>query len=379
MSDRPCLVTNFAYGTGPYLRITELALSINDHLERLGQPRHRIVLPLVYGSKQRRIMREEFGDEMDARPEEFVLDETLGELFRETFYRDESYGSYLRRWVGDFEEWSERISGYLHEEYGDSIGFELSRAPRISLDVSPSYYTSFGYLSKIFEEERREANARLPDDLLVVAADLARETEREHDRQFISVPGTFTHCPDRKPRYATEQLVPPLMKPPETPETEVDRGIYVTVSGIPGLEDLYHEAKSLDYRVYTNDPDALGGGIKALPSVVTSDAIEFHVARAGWGSVWLSLFAETPLLIPAWNPSDDPEIRHNVRAIEELGIGNTFSEDRAKISSDSGKRIRSNMRDIKDQLRTEYGTLSGIGVAGERIATDVGERGGAER
>jgi len=379
MSDRPCLVTNFAYGTGPYLRITELALSVNDHLERLGHPRHRIVLPLVYGSKQRRIMREEFGEEMDARPEEFVLDETLGDLFRETFYGDESYGSYLRRWVGSFEEWSDRISGYLREEYGDSIGFELARAPRVSLDVSPSYYTSFGYLSEIFEEERGEANPRLPDDLLAAAADLAVETEREHDRQFISVPGTFTHRPDRTPGYDTEQLVPPLMEPPEPPEAEPDRGIYVTVSGIPGLEALYREARSLGYRVYTNDPDALGGGVKALPSVVTSDAIEFHVARAGWGSVWLSLFAETPLLMPTWRPSDDPEIRHNVRAIEALGIGNTFNEDRAKIPSDRGKRIRSNMRDFKDQLRTDYGTLSGIGVAGERIATDVGDREGAKR
>lgn len=379
MSHRPCLVTNFAYGTGPYLRITELALSINDHLERVGQPRHRIVLPLVYGSKQRRIMREEFGHEMDSHPEEFVLDETLGELFRETFYGDESYGSYLKRWVENFEGWSDRISGYLHEEYGGSIGFELSRAPRVSLDVSPSYYTSFGYLSEIFEEERKEANAQVPDDLLAAAADLAAETEEEHDRQFISVPGTFTHRPDRTPGYASEQLVPPMMELPEPPEMEPERGIYVTVSGIPGLEDLYHEARSLGYQVYTNDPDALGGGIKALPSVVISDTIEFHIARAGWGSVWLSLFAETPLLMPVWRPSDDPEIRHNVRAIEELGIGNTFNDGRPKISSDCGKRIRSNMRDLKNQLRTDYGTLSGISLAGERIATDVTERGGAER
>jgi len=379
MVDRPCLVTNFAYGTGPYLRITELALSVNDHLERLGRPRHRIVLPLVYGSKQRRIMREEFGREMDARPAEFVLDETLGDLFRETFYGDESYRSYLQRWVANFDEWSERIAGYLADEYGESVRFELSRAPRVSLDVSPSYYTSFGYLSEIFAAERDESDSALPDELLAVARDRAVQTEREHDLQFISEPGTFTHRPDRTPGYPAEELVPPLMEPPELPETEPERGIYVTVSGIPGLEDIYREARSLGYKVYTNDPGALGGGEWALPSVMASDAIEFHVARAGWGSVWLSLFTETPLLMPPWRPSDDPEIRYNVRAVEETGIGNTFNERQPKLPPDRGKRIRSNMRDLKDELRTDYGTLSGIDVAGERIATDVAERAGAER
>jgi|AntDeeMetageno50_2_1112565.scaffolds.fasta_scaffold00119_13 hypothetical protein len=377
MTDRPCLVTNFAYGTGPYLRITELAVSVNDHLERLGHPRHRIVLPLIYGSKQRRIMREEFGSEMDDRPEEFVFDERLGELFAETFYGDESYRSYLQRWVSRFDEWSERISEYLDDEYGDAVRFELSRAPRVSLDVSPSYYTSFGYLSKIFSKEIEASNSALPEELLSAARQRAVETEQEHDLQFISEPGTFTHCPDRTPTYPTEELVAPLMEPPEPPETEPNRGIYVTVSGIPGLEELYQEARSLDYNVYTNDPEALGGGTKALPSVLGSDAIEFHVARAGWGSVWLSLFTETPLLMPAWQPSDDPEIRYNVEAIEAVGIGSTFNEHQSKVLPDYGNRIRSNMRELKDQLRAEYRTLNGIDLAARKIATDLDERMGS--
>jgi hypothetical protein len=127
--------------------------------------------------------------------------------------------------------------------------------------------------------------------------------------------------------------------------------------------------------VYTNDPDALGGGERALPSIMTSDAIEFHFARAGWGSVWLSLLTSTPLLMPPYRHSDDPEIRYNVQAIEELGIGDTYKNRGKSLSPERGQRIRSHMRDLRDQLRGEYGKLNGIEIAASEIVSDLTARG----
>ena len=79
------IVTNFAYGTGPYLRTTELAIAVNNRLQRLGKERLGIIVPLVYGEKQIRVMREEFGEHQKAFPGEILFDEALGDIIRSVF------------------------------------------------------------------------------------------------------------------------------------------------------------------------------------------------------------------------------------------------------------------------------------------------------
>ncbi len=86
MNER-ALVTNFAYGTGPYLRTTELALAFNDELEARGHERLRIIVPWVYGEKQRSVMLEEFGTHLRQRRDEIVLDPGLGAELKRIFFR----------------------------------------------------------------------------------------------------------------------------------------------------------------------------------------------------------------------------------------------------------------------------------------------------
>ena len=74
------IILNFSSGFGPFLRTTELAVAVNNLLaEKLGQ-RLGIIVPLVYGERQKNIMLEMFGDIINRWPAELVLAEELGDL-----------------------------------------------------------------------------------------------------------------------------------------------------------------------------------------------------------------------------------------------------------------------------------------------------------
>src|SRR3989338_5042661 len=96
---RKFIATNFAYGTGPYLRTNNLALLFNDELEKRGKEKMQIIVPLVYGEKQKRIMEEEFG-----KPKEIVFDEKLGKILGSIFYGNNTYSESLEKWATNCRE-----------------------------------------------------------------------------------------------------------------------------------------------------------------------------------------------------------------------------------------------------------------------------------
>ncbi len=50
------IITNFAYGNGPYCRAVDLAIALNNRLPGEGLEKHQILIPLVYGRKQMDIL-----------------------------------------------------------------------------------------------------------------------------------------------------------------------------------------------------------------------------------------------------------------------------------------------------------------------------------
>src|SRR3989344_6147702 len=110
-------VTNFAYGTGPYLRTTELVIAFNDVLEARGKKRIPFVIPLVYGEKQKRVMREEFGAHAEQHPEEFLLDERFGAILKSIFYGDSTYEDALKKWTEHIEGVSSEARNHLKSTF----------------------------------------------------------------------------------------------------------------------------------------------------------------------------------------------------------------------------------------------------------------------
>ena len=217
------IVTNFAYGTGPYLRTTDLAIAMNHELESRGHARLGIIVPWVYGERQKRVMLEEFAEHEKNYPGEIILDDTLGALLRSVFYGNATYEQALSKWIDSYKQVSnaahEHLSGVIDGETlsgeklqisGKDIVMELSRSPRVRFDVAPAYFTSFAYIGEILERSRGVEAIDVPFDLLEKGIEAANWVEQNQRMRAIAWPATFAYLGDHMPRYKGEMLVPPI-------------------------------------------------------------------------------------------------------------------------------------------------------------------------
>ena len=366
------LVTNFAYGTGPYLRTTNLAIAFNNEFEKASLKRLGIIVPWVYGEKQKKVMLEEFSGHLKKYPDEILLDAKLGLILKSVFYGDNYYQQALSQWINSAETVSRKIHNYLSgilktenfsgkkkEIAGKDIVVELNRSPRISYKIAPAYFTSFGYIEQILKEAQSVEKIDIEKNLLKRGVETAKKVEENQQLHCIAYPGTFSFGKNYQAGYQTEILVPPIAPPPLANEEQIEKGIFVTITGIPGLERLYSEAKELGLKLYSNDPKAVPGSVRALPRVISNKNIIFQFARSGWSSVWISMISGTPLVIPDFDSKDDPEIYFNNKAIEKLGIGIIYRGQPLKEILRQTEKVRKNSQVLKNQILNRWGTLDG--------------------
>lgn len=340
------IVTNFAYGTGPYLRTTELALDFNNELERNGQEKLGIIVPLVYGEKQRKVMTEEFGSTIK---NEIIFDEKLGKILGSVFYSGAlSYEAYLKSWVENCRAVSEEARDYLKKAYGDGIVVELARSPRIRYDVAPAYFTSFAYLTEILSFSKDIRAIRADRGFLERGAVIADWVESVYRLHAIAYPGTFSYAQNYRSSRETEALVPPLAKLSKQRPGAIQKGILVTKTGIPGLDRIYSAAKDFGLKIYGNE---------AIASIADK-GILFHFARSGFGSVWLSMLANKLLLVPDFDAGDDPEIYFNNIAVEKLGIGVVYRGQLLEEILALAPKIKENSKKLCEEIRSRWSDSS---------------------
>ncbi len=384
------IATNFAYGTGPYLRTTELAIAFNRALEARGRPRMKILVPWVYGDRQRAVMREEFGAHEDLYPGEILLDADAGAILRDIFYGDEPYVFALRRWIETYGATSDALKrhfagsisvvtlfGVRAEVKGVEIVLELNRSSRVKTGIVPSYATTFGYTSTILERAVTDARDAVAVDkaLLQKGAALARSIEEAERLHAVAYPATFSGRRDYQPLFPTEFLTPPLTSQfPSATASSLEPGMYVTVTGIPGLERLYREAKELGLKLYASDAMMVPGSAHAHPRVLAHPNMVLQFARSGWGSVWLSMHCGVPIVVPAYDSEDDPEIYFNNIMVEELGIGMVWRGEKLGDILLRAPEMRERGAALKKEILKRWGTGDGHAVAAERFADDFLER-----
>ncbi|MDB5189496.1 MAG: hypothetical protein JWL82_453 [Parcubacteria group bacterium] len=366
----PYIVTNFAYGFGPFLRTTELALAVNAQRKERGQEELGILVPWVYGEKQKKIMLEEFADHADS----IFLDEMLGTILKQVFYADSTYEAALAVWVADYERVSmeakthlstsfavESLSGKPSTIEGKDIALELARAPRISYGVAPVYGATFGNISDILKATVEVSTSFISADreLIKQAIPISEALEASQTMVGAAEPGTFSYVPERIP-LLNEVAIPPTIRAPHGYEGDsLTPGIFVTITGIPGLERLYKEAEALGLTVYSNDPERMPGSVKASPDCIASDAIELHFARSGWGSIWGSMLLGKAIIVPEFDPADDPEIFFNNECVERLGLGIVYRGQPLPELIKAAKALQPGIQARNQELRTRFGTLDG--------------------
>ena len=376
------IVTNFAYGTGPYLRTVDLAIAFNEELEKAGHARMDILVPLVYAERQRRVMEEAFGAHDRKYPGEILLDSKLGALLNSVFYiGNRSYETALGQWVRTYrtvsQEAHEHLSGSITAETlggekiivsGKDIAVELNRSPRIRYDVAPAYFTSFAYIAEILERAESVPAITVDRDLLRQGVAIARWVEERQRIHCIAYPATFAYLGDAyAPRYPDEILTPPIAPLPPANDEAIEPGIFVTITGIPGLERLYADAKRLGLKLYSNE---LATSIHALPHIISNNRISFHFARAGWSSIWISMISGTPLVVPGFDPYDDPEIYFNNKSVEELELGVVYRGQPLEEILASRDRIRKSYEKMRAEILRRWGTLDGNQFSAKIFADD---------
>ncbi len=356
--DRRYIVTNFAYGNGPYVMTTKLAVTFNDELEKAGQPRMGIIVPHIYGEKQKEIMAEE-----GLLSDEIILDAKLGAILAKVFYSNTDYAAYLAQWTANFKEVSREANAYLSETYGAAIAVELSRSPRVLYGLRvPMYSTSFGHMSQIFEKAKEVPAIKIPKDLLGKAAEVAKCIEREQQILAVGYPGVFSYDKEYAPVYKQEIGVPPIAPMPKPDTSEIEKGIFITKTGIPGLERLYGEIEKSGLKVYTNTDHS--------PAMITNKNILLHFARAGWASIWFSMLAGKPLVIPAYDAKDDPEIYFNNTAIAALGIGITYRGQSIGELIKEAEKAAGRCRAMNESILDCWKTLDGTRYSAKIFAKD---------
>ena len=316
-------------------------------------------------------MEEEFKDFYKSNPNEIVFDKQLGSYLASVFYGDESYEKYLARWLVSVDEVSYDINSYLSKTYGDNIIIELHRSPRVLYNIAPSYFVSFAYISEVFKNAVGNEKIAIGDDLLKQAFRKIEHIEKSHRIHFITEPGTFSYKKGPKSQFSNEVRIPPTISIPcANNDPLIERGIFVTVTGIPGLERLYSEARKLGLRVYSNDVSAVPFGEKALPHIITNKNITLQFARSGWSSVWLSQLSGTPILVPEWDKYDDPEIYFNNLCIEKLGLGIVYRGQKIQEILKEAEALRPKIDAYNRNIYQRFSTFDGTKYAAELIIKD---------
>jgi len=382
------IVTNFAYGTGPYLRTADLAVAFNDEIERQGESRFGVIVPWIYGERQRRVMLEHFASHVRNNPREILLDERLGLLYKKVFYGTHTYEEALRKWTDESLVVSQEATHYLRGDLvvetlggekvnikGQSIALELARSPRLAFAVVPAYFTSFAYIEDILDRAQGEADIAVPMKLLKKGKEVARSVEEKYTSHCIAYPATFAYLGKQSLKYSDEIVVPPIAPLPKIDEkAKINRGIYVTVTGIPGLERLYREAAELGLQLYSNFPDSVPGSLGATPECIGHKNILLHFARAGWSSIWHSLCTATPLIVPRHDPKDDPEIFFNNACVDHLGIAKIYEGQSLQELLRSSDGLRQKSTALTEAVIKKFGTFDGNSYCAELFAKDFLKR-----
>jgi hypothetical protein len=387
MRKRKYILTNFLHGNSPYLRTIELALMVGKLLKNERGERCGVVVPLVYGERQKQIIFENFHKTIRNNPDKILFDRKLGEILKPLFYSGEtSYEGALCYFFDHYREAQNVMQKYIQnglsledfygKEYslqGNELLMEVNRCPQLHSGITPSYFTGFDYISEVLRHALHEDDISISKSVLQKNIPLYEEIESKQAAHFIAEPSIFSYKGNRPRKYPNELFTPPNTNQVKRAlkssfaTSNIDEGIYVTITGVPGLERLFQEILDVGLRIYTHRTDLIPGSTKAPPSIVAHPNILYHFARSGWGSVWLSLYTMTPFITRSYTEHDDLEIYFNNISLESLGFGMVCRGESLDELHAFGAKYKENATSIQSQLLERYGTTDGIAYTARKI------------
>lgn len=379
------IFTNNGAGNGPYIRTIDMGFELIQLLKENLDEDIAILVPWVYGERQKRIIIEEFGMYLEANPNLILLDKNLGQQIRKVLFDGRNYNEVMLDLINSYKSVENNIKNHLKSEFitenvygnkvkvdGKDVILEVSRNPCVATNIKYSYYTSIGYFEKIIKESLKIPELNLNETLLKKVLPIARKIESYQQLYFQPEPNCFSFEEDTKLFKDNEIKTPPLFHPPKKNYKKITEGFYVLISGIPNLHYMYKFANKIKMKIYISEQTKnLENSQRERPTIISNENIKFVFARAAWNTIWLSNISKKPLICIEYMDGDFPEIYFNIISLKKQKLGIIYKED-DDINKliEKSKSLIPGITHFYNKINEKYGTLDGISFSCRIIAND---------
>lgn len=404
--DTPVIIVNPAHGNEPYILGTAIARQVSEELARKGLKKARILVPLMYGERQKQILLEENQDD----PSDILLDEEYGRILSNIFFSKGDYESHLRQLNAHYDEVdralkqrfaidTERIdarsiaTGEPTTISSRNIIATVDTEPRVLVTAPKRYFACPILLSELLREAQQVGEVGFNETDIKRVIERMMRLESSYSQVFVPKinPLSFKHADNLSEQPKTiegrDRVYTPAMKSELTPtEGEVDKpGIYVMFSGTESDTEqnkkLIEAAKEAGLTVYTPDwirgKDKIPGTVRVSPEVMSDKNILAIFGRSGWGTGWQAQNLAKPWLVTPYQKGDDPQIYFNNKTVEALKMGRVLKGGRISPEELTHfiQELSPGLQTLNEKIREEFGTLNGLQYVVKHIVDDLTEKG----
>lgn len=394
---RPILVLNPGHGNEPYILATAIGREVSKKFASAGMEQPILVMPLLYGDRQRRILLEENPNDASL----LYYDEQFGNILKNVMFGAGDFKQHLAQVNTHYDEVEKMLNDRFRIDAqaitARSVATQestqlssrniigvIEAGNRVPIKVPHRYFAFPEVLSRVLHESMQNPELGFSESDMKKLAERMMKVEDAYSQVFVPWVSTFSYqnasnldsqpqSIDGRPRIYT-----PAMKAdmPKT-EGEVDPGVYVMFSGTGSATEsskaLIRAAKEAGINAYSPPWEIIEGTEKMPPSIMADANIHAIMGRSGWGTGWQAMQLEKPWLVAPYQEGDDPEIYFNNKTIEALKLGKVIGSE--GISGDELKRsaqeISPGLHGLNNAIRQRFGTTNGIDYIADHIFQDL--------
>lgn len=257
----------------------------------------------------------------------------------------------------------------------EQIFCEINHNPiiRTCTDNSfPMLGTSIGLFSEILQHAGEiilRYNEKEVKAVVLQCIKEAKAIEASQSLIMVAEPSSLSY----RPFNETDKIksIPPIKRTFAKNHESLKKGVYLNISGIESVQKqivaLAKPFMDAGYAVYypPSYKQGIEGGIEKAPvergiDIFSNPAIIAAAGRMGWGSVWGPMMNGSPFITYEYDDKEDPEMHHNVKTLEQLGIGVVMKQgDNPKDVMEKALALKPGIKNYLEQLKQKYGTLNG--------------------
>jgi hypothetical protein len=317
-----CIFVNPVHGNEPYvlggLIAKELASRIGSDIP--------IVMPDLYGTRQKKILLEE--------GVEAILDPDLGGICRPMLFKAGQYDEHLDNLVSMRNTVEKKAKECLKDKDINALA-ELNIGSRISVGCEQAYY-AFPCINSELLQYCINSDLGFEDHKLERARDMMKSMEEGIIKFFIPSYNTLSF--DKQRKKHSREISTPVMKPVyrRSEEDIPQNSVYLMISGTDSeVETVLRYANEIknERNVIVSLSEHGKEFVQMSPHIISHPNIEKVFGRAGWGTIWMCQNADKKFEHLPYSKGDDPEIYFNIKTLESLPLAKATAQQRKEFGN----------------------------------------------